>query len=278
VRHERFRVNLNGQFDDDSDISTPNILRQGQAAAQATLPKVTATLGPFTHTAGETSVFLAYGRGLHSNDPRGLFANNALGYLAKSTGAEVGLTHKQLLPGLSLSVTAFSLKSASELVFVGDEGTTEAKAPSRRHGFEWLANYQGGKGLQLDAFFTTVDAKFINSTDDGIPNAIKNSAGLALSQKLGKYQIGYRLRYLGNAPLNEDRSIQSNSAINSDVFLTYTANKQWSLTGSIYNLFDRNNSDIEYAQDYFFNGAQRSGKTFHAAVPRQLRLNAVYRF
>ena len=273
MRHERFSVSLNGEFDDDGDVGTANIQRQGQAAAEATLPKLTGKLGPFANPLGETSVFVADGRGLHSNDPRGLFTNSPLSYLAKSTGAELGLN-----PGLNLAVTAFSLKSASELVFVGDEGTTEAKAPSRRHGLEWLANYQGSQGLQVDAFFTTVDAKLINSSNDGIPNAIKNSAGLAISQKQGKYQAGYRLRYLGQAPLNEERSIQSNSVVNSDVFLTYTANKIWSFNVSIYNLFNRNNSDIEYAQDYFFDGAQRSGKTFHAAVPRQVRINAVYRF
>jgi hypothetical protein len=45
------------------------------------------------------------------------------------------------IPHLQSSVAAWSLSLDSELVFVGDAGTTEAGRPSHRYGIEWVNYY-----------------------------------------------------------------------------------------------------------------------------------------
>jgi len=130
----------------------------------------------------------------------------------------------------------------------------------------------------VDGFVTLVDARFVNVADNGIPNAIEESAAVSIGQTLGDFKLGYKLKYIGSAPLVEDRSINSDSVINSDLFVNYKVNNDLSLNFSIFNLFDRDNSDIQYAQDYFLAGNQAFGKTFHPALPRHVRLTANWLF
>ena len=56
--------------------------------------------------------------------------------LVRSKGAEIGVAH-QGIPGLDSPLALFVLDFDSELLFVGDAGTTEASRPSRRIGVEW---------------------------------------------------------------------------------------------------------------------------------------------
>jgi hypothetical protein len=53
----------------------------------------------------------------------------------------VGVRTK-FLPGLDSSISLFMLNQASELVFVGDAGNTEASRPSKRVGIEFTAKYR----------------------------------------------------------------------------------------------------------------------------------------
>ena len=64
--------------------------------------------------------------------------------LARARGAEVGLRTVRI-PHLQSSVALWTLSLDSELVFVGDAGTTEAGRPSHRYGVEW-ANYYSPLG------------------------------------------------------------------------------------------------------------------------------------
>ena len=275
LRYDTFDVDLNGQFDDDENLSTPNILRSGTRSDSLVSPKFAASLKPFAHN---TELFFAVGRGFHSNDPRGLFTNNPVDYLVKTKGSELGIRSTNASKNLSASATLFQLESDSELVFVGDAGTTEPKGATKRNGFELIASYVNKTGFEIDGFVTLVDARFVNTAENGIPNAIEESAALSLSQTWGDVKLGYKLKYVGSSPLTEDRSIQSDSVINSDLFANIRLNKDFSLNFSIFNLFDRDNSDIQYAQDYFLAGNASFGKTFHPALPRQVRITANLQF
>ncbi|MEW6205652.1 MAG: TonB-dependent receptor plug domain-containing protein [Pseudomonadota bacterium] len=275
LRYDSFDVDLNGQFDDDEDPSTPNLDRSGDRSDSQVSPKFTASVKPFAHN---TELFFAAGRGFHSNDPRGLFTANPVDYLVKTKGSELGIKSTNASKNLSASATLFQLESDSELVFVGDAGTTEPNGATKRNGLELIASYFNKAGFEIDGFVTLVDARFVNVADNGIPNAIEESAALSMSQTWGDLKLGYKFKYVGSAPLTEDRSIQSDSVINSDLFATLRLNKDLSLNLSVFNLFDRENSDIQYAQEYFLAGNPSFGKTFHPALPRQLRLTANFQF
>lgn len=275
LRYDRFSVDLNGQYDDDEDNLTPNIQRAGSRNDDLVSPKLSVALGPFQ---GGHEFFIAHGRGFHSNDPRGLFTASPVDYLVKTQGSELVWANSRLAEGLKLSATLFNLKSASELVFVGDAGTTEPKSASRRNGAEFLFDYDLRNGWDVHAHLNYVDAKFQGLVDDEIPNAVKKSGSVELTKKWSNYQAGYKLKYVGSAPLTEDGSIVSNSLIQSDIFATTKVSEDLTLTLSVFNLFDRENSDIEYAQEYALNGTTNFGKTFHPSIPRHVRLTAKYSF
>ena len=89
-------------------------------------------------------LYLNYGHGFHSNDVRAAVntidpvsgaATDSQDVLAKGKGSEIGFRY-DTLNGFNISVAAFELRMDSELVFVGDAGTTEPSDPTNRSGIE----------------------------------------------------------------------------------------------------------------------------------------------
>ena len=90
----------------------------------------------------------------------------------RSKGAEVGVRTK-VIPGLESSVALFVLDYESELLFVGDAGTTEASRPSRRVGVEWTNHYKPVPWLAFDLDLAVTRARFTDFDPAGnrIPGA-----------------------------------------------------------------------------------------------------------
>ena len=88
------------------------------------VPSVKANLvvGPWR----ETELFANFGAGFHSNDARAVVLDPQLPALAQARGYEFGARSK-ILPRVELSATYWVLDLESELVFAGDDGTTEAR-------------------------------------------------------------------------------------------------------------------------------------------------------
>jgi hypothetical protein len=93
------------------------------------------------------------GLGFHGSDPRGAtISRNAAGSMpidglelekraAPLPRAEVGV-RSVAIPGLQTTLSVWMRRLASELVFVGDAGTTDVGRPSRRWGVE-LPTWEG---------------------------------------------------------------------------------------------------------------------------------------
>ena len=130
---------------DGCSSDTPE--NSGNAQASMTSPKAGIVLGPWY----KTEFFGNAGYGLHSNDIRGatitvdpidkVTPQDRVPLLVRSKGAEIGVRTKAI-DGLTSSVALFVLDFDSELLFVGDAGTTEASRPSRRVGVEWTNQYK----------------------------------------------------------------------------------------------------------------------------------------
>src|SRR5882672_5208865 len=126
----RTSVGWRGDYYDTSVLSYFTPANSGTANAFIGSPKLSLVLGPFD----KTEFFVNAGEGFHSNDARGVTITQspldgsplqASPFLVKTRGAEVGL-RSNLIPGLTSAVSLFLLDSASEIVFVGDAGDTEA--------------------------------------------------------------------------------------------------------------------------------------------------------
>src|SRR2546425_114645 len=99
-------------------------------------PKLGVAFGPWSRV----EYFVNYGRGFHSNDARTLVTP-----LVRAQGAEFGVRATPL-QGWQTSIALWRLDLDSELVFVGDAGTTEPSHASRRQGIEWTNVVRGAIG------------------------------------------------------------------------------------------------------------------------------------
>lgn len=188
----------------------------GRSTSGLVLPKANLILGPWA----ATELFLNYGEGYHSNDARSAVAQTA-SPLARSKSYEVGLRSKPWGPdGLELIATAWQLDLQSELVFVGDEGTTEIRGASRRRGVEFAARGQIWGPLYMNGSVTYTKAEFRNG--DAIPLAPEVTAYGALLLKWPEGLTSQlQATYLGVRPLIEDRSAKAPSWINVDLSERY---------------------------------------------------------
>jgi len=174
------------------------------------LPKANLILAPFSAGAPLESqtdafrrmeIFLNFGVGFHSNDAR-IVANDdpmlrqSDALLAQAPGAELGI-RTQLWDGLSVSFAAFWLDIENELVFVGDEGTTEASGRTRRLGLEFAAQVDLTDYLYLRGDVAYTSARF-TSSDDPVPQAPRFIAKGAAGVRFGDFVAELGVRHLGN--------------------------------------------------------------------------------
>jgi hypothetical protein len=152
-------------------------------------PKLSVALGPWR----ASEVYLNFGQGHHSNDARGATirvdpvtgqAAERVVPLVRARGFDVGF-RTTAVPGLQSTVSLFRLDLASELVFVGDAGATEAGRPTRRTGIEMAAFWRvlPWLALDLDAAFSHGRFTDDDPAGDRIPGSIESAvaAGATVS-------------------------------------------------------------------------------------------------
>ena len=188
----------------------------GRTSSGIVLPKMNLILGPWA----STEFFANYGEGYHSNDARSAVAPGS-SPLARAKSYEVGVRSKPWGPeGVELIATLWRLDLKSELVFVGDEGTTEIRGASRREGVEVAARGQVWGPLYFNGSVTYTKAEFRNG--DAIPLAPEVTAyGALLLRWPEGLTSQLQATYLGARPLIEDRSVKSSSWIDFDLSERY---------------------------------------------------------
>jgi outer membrane receptor protein involved in Fe transport len=261
LRYDRYRFGVDG--DGGGSLTT------GLAS-----PKLSAIVGrPFD----KVEFFANWGRGFHSNDAR------ALTPLVRSNGCEIGL-RAEPAPGLQTSIALWQLAFDSELVFVGDAGTTEAGRPSRRHGIEWNTHYVAGPHWLVDLDVAASYARFTDDdpAGDRIPGALETvvSFGAALVDH-GPWSASLHLRYFGPRPLVEDNSVRSKATTLVSGRVGYRLSPNWRIALDAFNLFDRKASDIDYFYASRLRGEPAAGIEdihFHPVEPRTFRLSVSLKF
>lgn len=272
-------------FTVDSNLAA----NSGKASDQMVTPKLALIFGPWR----KTELYLNYGHGFHSNDARGttirvdpadgVTSVQAVKPLVRTKGYELGL-RSEIVPGWQSTVALWQLDSASELLFVGDAGTTEASRPSRRYGVEWTNLYVLSDWLAVDADLAWSHARFRDHdplVGDFIPGAVTTTANIGLTlDHLGPWFGAVRLRYFGPRPLIEDNSVRSGASALTNLRIGYKFSRQTQLALDIYNLFDRKVNDIEYWYDSQLatEGAAVDDRHIHPTEPRSLRLTISHRF
>jgi outer membrane receptor protein involved in Fe transport len=188
----------------------------GRKSSDVVLPKMNVILGPWA----STEFFANYGEGYHSNDARSAVAPGS-SPLVRARSYEVGVRSKPLgADGIELIATLWRLDLKSELVFVGDEGTTQIRGATTREGVELAARGRVWGPLYFNGSVTWTKAEFRNG--DAIPLAPEVTAYGALLLKWPEGLTSQlQATYLGVRPLTEDRSINSPAWIDVDVSERY---------------------------------------------------------
>ncbi|PKO90167.1 MAG: TonB-dependent receptor [Betaproteobacteria bacterium HGW-Betaproteobacteria-12] len=272
------------RFDVDAGLA----VNGGKASDQMLTPKLALVFGPWRNT----EFYANYGHGFHSNDARGSTIRvdpndgttpvERVRPLVRTRGYELGL-RSEMVRGWQSTLALWQLTADSELLFVGDAGTTEAARPSRRYGVEWTNLYVAADWLAIDADLAWSHARFRDVAPEGehIPGAVATTANLGLTiDRLGPWFGALRLRYFGPRPLIEDNSIRSTSSALTNLRLGYKLAPRTQLTFDVYNLFDRRANDIEYW--YESQLANEAAPVFdrhvHPTEPRTFRLSFAHRF
>ena len=269
-------------------VNSDNPANSGTATESMVNPKLALIFGPWA----KTEFYLNAGGGFHSNDARGATirvdpktgdAVDRVTPLVRSKGGEIGV-RGNWLPGLQTSLSLYQLDFASELLFVGDAGTTEASRPSRRIGFEVANYYKLSNWLTVDADFAFARARFRDADAVGnrIPGAVEGVASLAIAvDNLGPWFGAAQLRYFGPRPLIEDNSARSKSTTTLNGRIGYRINPKMRLELDGFNLTDRKASGIDY---YYTSrlpnepAAGVQGIHFHPIESRSFRLSWVMNF
>ena len=273
----------------DFDVDASLAANSGKASDQMVTPKLALIFGPWR----KTELYLNYGHGFHSNDARGTTIKldpsdgvtpvQTVKPLVRTRGYEIGV-RAEWLPGWQSTVSLWNLEAASELLFVGDAGNTEASRPSRRYGVEWTNFYALSDWLAIDADLAWSHARFRDHdpvVGDYIPGAVAATANVGVTvDHLGAWFGALRLRYFGPRPLVEDNSVRSSSSALTNLRVGYKIAARTQLALDIYNLFDRKVNDIEYWYDSRLanEAAAVNDRHIHPTEPRTLRLTLSYRF
>jgi hypothetical protein len=268
------------------DVVSDNPLNSGVARAGVLSPKVTAVFGPWSGT----EFYANAGLGFHSNGALGatVTVDPTTGDpafratpIARSRGAEFGVRSVRV-PGLQTTATVWYLGFDSELVYVGDSGSTEAGPPSRRLGFEVTNYYHPTPWITIDGDFSFSRARYIDVEpgEDNVPGALNRviSGGLSFEppENLAGPLGSIRLRHFGPRPLIEDGSVKSKSTslINGEIGYRFSQQLRIVLEG--FNLFNSEVSDIDYYYTSRLPGEPLEGVDdihLHPALPRSARVS-----
>ena len=108
--------------------------------------------------------------------------------------------------GFQPTLAVWLLDIASELLFVGDAGTTEASRPSRRLGFEWSNAYSPGPGCPSTRTSPTRARASATRIRPGTGFRARSKvwppAGVYRDSERGRWSGALRVRYFGPRPLD----------------------------------------------------------------------------
>ncbi|SMF02397.1 TonB-dependent receptor [Pseudobacteriovorax antillogorgiicola] len=273
---------------DSYDYQVRNLVNQKSASDRVTMGSLK---GSFAYRVGEgLESYLAIGQGFHSNDFKGVLATEIsddpeaedADPIVRSLGYETGLAWSPS-SRINLSVGIWQLESDSELIYVGDEGSTEASRASVRRGIEWTTYYRPNTNWTYDLEIAQSDARYSSDPDNEgreveghIPLVVSGGVYGNMSNGL---LAGLRLRYLGERPLTADGSQRSSATSLVNLRTGYQWG-QFRITLDVFNIFDSKDNDIEYYYASRLPGEvePQDDRHFHPVEPRSVRTHLSYMF
>jgi hypothetical protein len=194
LRFDYFRFDVNDHLDP---------LHSGLQQAAPFQPKVNLSYTPSLHL--PLTLFASYGRGISSQDARGVVRQlPGQPNVATTDFYQVGTSH--VLKRVSLSTDLFLIDRSNEQVYIPDDGSFEQKGPSRSYGWEAKTAVSITRHLNLNGAYTQVSNAFYRGTYprdyvDSAPHAAANS-GVTVTDWRG-FTGSLRYRHIGHYLLDQ---------------------------------------------------------------------------
>ncbi len=222
----------------------------GYASSFLLSPKLNIVLTPSQNI----DIYLNGGRGFHSNDARDVIIaqkirekrhsmageteqaielallqenfdpeQSGIKTLPRATGTELG-TRFGLGKKILASAAVWYLHLDEELVFIGDEGSTEISGETRRIGLDAEIRLQLASWIWADVDMNLSDGRYLNEPEgeDYIPLAPRMTVqgGINFRHSSG-FEGAYRARFVGDRPANEDYSVEAAGHFINNLMLAY---------------------------------------------------------
>ena len=274
------RVTAGLRFDDiGGDVASNDPRNSGAANATLVSPKITVAWKVLP----TLELYAAAGQGFHSNDFRGATVTIVPGtndptdkvpIISASQGAEIGARFQDR--GLTTTLTLFTLRLDSELVYNGDGGDTSSTSATQRRGVEFLIDYAPSPRIDFNFSASAADAHYVDSpAGPRVPNALEYVLTGGVTARLTRHAtVTFTGRRLGPAPLIEDNSARSNPATLFNGLLDYDF-RRFKVKVEVLNLLDSRDDEIQYFYASRLRGEPVDGVDdyhFHQFEPRTVRV------
>jgi len=271
VRADLFIFQFRGQKADSAAGFVP-------LTGRVTRGRVSPKLNLYYQLSPAVQLFVRSGLGFHSNDARGVVqGSGSFNALPRAVGAEVGSTFKPV-PSLVVNAALWTLHLQDELVYSGDEGTTESAGPTRRYGVDVSARYQLTNRLFIDADLNYSHGRIVNAPEgeNRIPLApsFTSIGGLTLKNPNG-LSASLRYRHIDTRPAQEDNAIRARGYFLLDAVANYTR-PRFQIGATAENLLNVAWNEAQFATDSQLRGEAASVNelNFTPGTPFFIKLNA----
>ena len=289
-----------------------NGLPHASGYSQSTIlsPNLNIVLSPFSNL----DIYLNGGTGFHSNDARDIILGNRIneiiysrtrqGFtsnqietelqilnfdpehanmktLPRAIGSEVGV-RLSIGENILLSMAGWYLHLDEELVFIGDEGTTEISGETRRLGTDMELRLQLAKWIWADVDVNFADGIYLNepSGENYIPLAprLTSQGGINMKHPSG-FDASLRYRYIGDRPANEDNSVKALGHFIGNLILSYRI-KGIRIFGELENILNQDWNEAQFdTESRLFNEAVSVSELhFTPGNPVNFQLGLSYEF
>lgn len=228
------------------------------------------------------TVYLNAGFGFHSNDARSTVTaiGNARSVPRAVTG-ELGVRyrpHDRLVATMAL----WRLDLQGELVYVGDEGTTELSGRTRRFGVESSVRWRVFPSLWMDADVTVTRGRLRDAPagESRIPLAPRWTAAGGLTYRpTPRWDGQLRFRSIGDRPANEQGTVTAQGYVLVDAGLAVRLSS-WRIGMQIENLFNRQWNEAQFDTESQLKSENQPVSELHftPGSPRQITVFASINF
>ncbi|NML65049.1 TonB-dependent receptor [Hymenobacter sp. RP-2-7] len=229
-------------------------------SGRVTRGRVSPKLNFYYQVSPAVQLFVRSGLGFHSNDARGVVqGSGSFQALPRAAGAEVGSTFKPV-PSLVVNAAFWTLRLQDELVYSGDEGTTESVGPTQRFGADVSLRWQLVSWLFADGDFNFSHGRLVQAPEgeNYIPLAptFTSTGGLSVRAPSG-LNASLRYRHIDSRPAQEDNAIRARGYFLLDAVLNYTR-PRYQLGLQAQNLLNVQWNEAQFATDSRLRGEPTS--------------------